>query len=131
MYPVDLENNEKSCEHSAIQYVAKSIATWHVKKNSPYNQPKQYFFKKLLWSHFWKDFNQFYTKTFRIVRKLPYDRDDMCITATMNKLRHRVYKCNDVLFTFFTPIDLWTIMAAVTWYWSFLLWTSTTSAGIP
>ena len=25
----------------------------------------------------------------------------MCITATMNKLRHRVYKCNDVLFTFF------------------------------
>jgi hypothetical protein len=32
---------------------------------------------------------------------------DMCITATMNKLRHRVYKCNDVLFTFFfTPIDL-------------------------
>jgi hypothetical protein len=27
--------------------------------------------------------------------------NDMCITATMNKLRHRVYKCNDVLFTFF------------------------------
>ena len=27
MYPVDLENNEKSCEYSAIQYVAKSIAT--------------------------------------------------------------------------------------------------------
>jgi hypothetical protein len=27
--------------------------------------------------------------------------DDMGITATMNKLRHRVYKCNDVLFTFF------------------------------
>ena len=25
----------------------------------------------------------------------------MCITATVNKLRHRVYKCNDVLFTFF------------------------------
>ena len=25
----------------------------------------------------------------------------MGITATMNKLRHRVYKCNDVLFTFF------------------------------
>ena len=23
MYPVDLENNEKSCEYSAIQYVAK------------------------------------------------------------------------------------------------------------
>jgi hypothetical protein len=34
-------------------------------------------------------------------RKLPYDRDDMCIAATMNKLRHRVYKCSDVLFTFF------------------------------
>ena len=34
-------------------------------------------------------------------RKLPYDRDDMCITATMNKLRHHVYKCNDVLFMFF------------------------------
>ena len=33
--------------------------------------------------------------------------DDMGITATMDKLRHRVYKCNDVLFTFFfTPIDL-------------------------
>ena len=42
----------------------------------------------------------------------------MCITATMNKLRHRVYKSNDVLFTFFTPIDLWIIMAAVTWNWS-------------
>ena len=27
MYPVDLKNNEKSCEYSAIQYVAKSIAT--------------------------------------------------------------------------------------------------------
>jgi hypothetical protein len=25
------------------------------------------FFKKLLWSHFWIDFNKFYTKTFRIV----------------------------------------------------------------
>jgi hypothetical protein len=32
----------------------------------------------------------------------------MCITATMNKLRHRIYKGNDVLFNyvFFTPIDL-------------------------
>ena len=46
MYPVDLENNEKSCEYSAIQYVAKGIAT--CKKNSLYNQPKPYFFKKLL-----------------------------------------------------------------------------------
>ena len=65
MYPVDLENNEKSCEYSAIQYVAKSIAT--CKKKSRYNQPKSYFFKKLLRSHFWIDFNKFYTKTFRIV----------------------------------------------------------------
>ena len=40
MYPVDLENNEKSCEYSAIQYVAKSIAT--CKKKSLYNQPKHY-----------------------------------------------------------------------------------------
>jgi hypothetical protein len=29
----------------------------------------------------------------------------MCITATMNKLRHRVYKCNDVLFTFYRSWD--------------------------
>jgi hypothetical protein len=55
MYPVDLENNEKSCEYSAIQYVAKSIA---ICKKNPYiiNQ-----------NHFWIDFNKFYTKTFRIV----------------------------------------------------------------
>jgi hypothetical protein len=39
MYPVDLKNNEKSCEYSAIQYVAKSIATGENK--SLYNQPKQ------------------------------------------------------------------------------------------
>ena len=38
----------------------------HVKK-SLYNQPKPYFFKKLLWSHFWIDFNKLYTKTFKIV----------------------------------------------------------------
>ena len=36
--------------------------------------------------------------------------DDMCITATINKLRHRVYKCKWRLF-----YVLWTIMAAVTW----------------
>jgi hypothetical protein len=30
-----------------------------------------------------------------------YDRDDMGITATMNKLCRRVNKCNDVLFTWF------------------------------
>ena len=46
MYLVDLENNERSCEYSAIQYVAKSIAT--CKKKSLYNQTKPYFFKKLL-----------------------------------------------------------------------------------
>ena len=39
MYPVDLENNERSCEYSAMQYVAKSIAT------SLFNQPKPYFSK--------------------------------------------------------------------------------------
>ena len=64
MYPVDLKNNEKSCEYSAIQYVAKSIAT--CKKKSLYNQPKPYFFKKKIEVIF-GDFNKFYTKTFRIV----------------------------------------------------------------
>jgi hypothetical protein len=49
----------------SVTYVAKSIAT--CKKKSLYNQPKPYFFKKLLWSHFWIDFNKLYTKTFRIV----------------------------------------------------------------
>ena len=43
---IDLENNEKSCEYSAIQYVAKSIAT--CKKKSLYNQPKPYFFQKII-----------------------------------------------------------------------------------
>jgi hypothetical protein len=36
-----------------------------------------------------------------ILTTLTKSVDDMGITATMNKLRHRVYKCNDVLFTFF------------------------------
>jgi hypothetical protein len=36
-------------------------------KKSLYNQPKPYFFTTLLWSHFWINFNIFYTKTFRIV----------------------------------------------------------------
>jgi hypothetical protein len=40
---------------------------WHMLKKSLCNQPKPYFFKKLLWSNFWVDFNKFYTKTFRIV----------------------------------------------------------------
>ena len=42
----------------------------HMYKKSLYNQPKPYFFKKLLWSNFWIDFNKFYTKTFRIVNIL-------------------------------------------------------------
>jgi hypothetical protein len=50
---------------TCVQYVAKSIAT--CKKKSLYNQPKLYFFKKLLRNHFCIDFNKFYTKTFRIV----------------------------------------------------------------
>jgi hypothetical protein len=40
------------------------------KKKSLYNQPKPYFFKKLLRSHFWIDFNKYYTKTFGIVNIL-------------------------------------------------------------
>jgi hypothetical protein len=39
-------------------------------KNPYINQPKPYFFNKLLWSHFWIDFNKFYTKTFGIVNML-------------------------------------------------------------
>jgi hypothetical protein len=39
-------------------------------KKSLYNQPKPYFFKKLLWSHFWIDFNKCNTKTFGIVHML-------------------------------------------------------------
>ena len=45
MYPVDLENNERSCEYS-IEYVSKGIAT--CKKKSLYNQLKPYFFFKLM-----------------------------------------------------------------------------------
>ena len=41
-------------------YVAKSIGA--CKKKSLYNQPKPYFFKKWLCSHYWIDFNKFYTK---------------------------------------------------------------------
>jgi hypothetical protein len=45
---------------------------WYTKvfgnvKKSLYNQPKPYFFKRLLWSYFWIDFNKCYTKTFGIV----------------------------------------------------------------
>jgi hypothetical protein len=51
----------------SVQYVAKSIAI--CKAKSLYNQPKPYicFSYFLLWSHFWIDFNKFYTKAFRIV----------------------------------------------------------------
>ena len=44
MYPVDLENNEKSCEYSAMQYVAKSIAT--CKKKNPYIINQNHIFSK-------------------------------------------------------------------------------------
>ena len=44
MYPVDLENNERSCEYSAIQYVAKSIAT--CKKKNPYIINQNHIFSK-------------------------------------------------------------------------------------
>jgi hypothetical protein len=48
-----------------VQSSVKSIGK--CKKKSLYNQPKPYFFKKILWSNFWIDFNKYYTKTFRIV----------------------------------------------------------------
>jgi hypothetical protein len=44
MYPVDLENNERSCEYSAKQYVAKSIAT--CKKKNPYIINQNHIFSK-------------------------------------------------------------------------------------
>ena len=43
MYPVDLENNERSCEYSAIQYVAKSIATCKI---NPYIINQNHIFSK-------------------------------------------------------------------------------------
>ena len=43
MYLVDLENNERSCEYSAIQYVAKSIATC---KKNPYIINQNHIFSK-------------------------------------------------------------------------------------
>ena len=55
---------------SDTQTSVKSIGKCK-KKKSLYNQPKTiFFFKKLLWSHFWIDFNIFYTKTFGIVYSL-------------------------------------------------------------
>jgi hypothetical protein len=50
----------------ASNYIILPKVLQHVKK-SLYNQPKPYFFQKILWSHFWIDFNKFNTKTFRIV----------------------------------------------------------------
>ena len=43
MYLVDLENNERSCEYSVIQYVAKSIATC---KKNPYIINQNHIFSK-------------------------------------------------------------------------------------
>ena len=48
---------------SSVKSIQKCI-------KSLYNQPKPYFFKILLWSHFWIDFNKCYTKTFGIVNIL-------------------------------------------------------------
>jgi hypothetical protein len=50
--------------HNMYSHLSKVFG--NVKK-SLCNQPKPYFFKKLLWSHFWINFNIFYTKTFGIV----------------------------------------------------------------
>ena len=44
MYPVDLGNNEKSCEYSAIQYVAKNC---HMTcKKNPYIINQNHIFSK-------------------------------------------------------------------------------------
>ena len=51
-----------------VQNVTKSIGS--CKKKSLYNQPKPYFFKILLWSHFCIDFNKCYTETFGVVNIL-------------------------------------------------------------
>jgi len=53
-----------SLQYSSYRHLSKVFG--NVKK-SLYNQPKPYFFKKLLWSHFWIDFNKFYNKPLRIV----------------------------------------------------------------
>jgi hypothetical protein len=54
----------KNCNYIIHSHLSKVFG--NVKK-SLCNQPKPYFFKKLLWSHFWINFNIFYTKTFGIV----------------------------------------------------------------
>jgi hypothetical protein len=43
---------------------------------------------------------------FQISPASAYDRDDMCITATMNKLRHVFTNVMTSCLHFFTPIDL-------------------------
>ena len=69
-----IEHDRKLCVKLKL-YVQSSVKSiGKCKKKIPLNnQPKPYFFKKLLWSHFWIDFNKFYTKTFRIVNILIVD----------------------------------------------------------
>jgi hypothetical protein len=43
------------------------VAHSHLSKVLGNVKKKTYFIKKLLWSHFWIDFNKFYTKTFGII----------------------------------------------------------------
>jgi hypothetical protein len=56
-----------------LKYVCQQYFTvcgqkyWEIKKKFLYNKQKPYFFKKILWSHFWIDLNKFYTKIFGIV----------------------------------------------------------------
>ena len=58
-----LQLSEKYKKQSSVKSIRKC-------KKSLYNQPKPYFFKILLWSNFWIDFNKYYTKTFGIVNIL-------------------------------------------------------------
>ena len=62
-----LRFNDKYISSSRVQYVSNYIGEC---KTFLYNQPKPYFFKIFLWSHFAIDFNKFYTTTFRIVHIL-------------------------------------------------------------
>ena len=60
-----LETNRLYIYHFASKVCGQKYC--HMWKKSLYNHPKPYFFKKLLWSHFWIDFNKYQTKAFRIV----------------------------------------------------------------
>ena len=65
--PIEIEIEINLLTKSRPQYrraYANNNYDWYT---TTIHQPKQYFFNKLLWSHFWIDFNKFYTKTFRIV----------------------------------------------------------------